>query len=207
MSALGAAALLAFATGPAHADTRQDARAFIMNLADTAMNTVAIKSIDDAERNRRFRTLFVNTFDLPEIGKMVLGRYWRIATPEQQQEFLRLFEEVQVLTWAKRFNDYSGETLEIVAVNPEGETNVAIDSLIHRSKQDPLQVAWLLRKTDGSFRVLDIKVEGASMALTYRSDYGAVIQASGGKIEGLLNALRKKVGQLGGDAATATAQR
>ncbi|MGE5548791.1 MAG: phospholipid-binding protein MlaC [Solirubrobacterales bacterium] len=195
-SVAAAALAVVVAGGSAHADNAQEARAFIQKLADTAMTTVAAKNIGDDERNQRFRTLFVDNFDLPEIGKLVLGRYWRVATPQQQQEFLALFEDIQVLTWAKRFKDYSGETLDILSVTPDGEVNVSVDSLIRRSRQEPIAVTWLVRRTGAGYRVLDIKVEGASMALTHRSEYTSVIQASGGQVDGLLAAMKKKIAQM-----------
>lgn len=200
ISAFAATAALVSLGVPAHADTTADARAFIQRLADTAMNTVAIKGLSDEERTRRFRTLFVDTFDLPEIGKLVMARYWRAATPEQQQEFLRLFEDIQVYTWTRRFKDYSGETLDILGVQPEGETDFLVDSRIKREKLDPIAVSWRVRKEGDTFKVLDIKVEGASMAFTHRSEYSSVIQGGGGQVEALLAALRKKVAQLQADA-------
>ena len=169
------------------------------------MNTVAVKGLSDDERARRFRTLFVDTFDLPEIGKLVLGRYWRVATPEQQQEFLRLFEDVQVYTWTRRFKEYSGETLDVLSVSPEGETDFVVESRIKREKLEPISVSWRVRKAGESFHVLDIKVEGASMAFTHRSEYSSVIQSGGGQVEALLAALRKKVAQLQAEGSTAQA--
>lgn len=200
ISVLASAAVLVSLGVPARADTNADARAFIQRLADTAMTTVAIKGLSDEERTRRFRTLFVDTFDLPEIGKLVLARYWRVATPEQQQEFLRLFEDVQVYTWTRRFKDYSGETLEILGVQGEGESDLLVESRIKREKLDPIAVSWRVRKEGDVFKVLDIKVEGASMAFTHRSEYSSVIQGGGGQVEALLAALRKKVAQLQADA-------
>lgn len=191
--------------GPARADEKADAQAFIQRLADTAMNTVAVKGLPEEERQRRFRTLFVDTFDLPEIGKLVLGRYWRIATPEQQQEFLALFEDIQVYTWARRFRDYAGETLEILSVSAEGETDFMVESRIRRERLEPINVVWRVRKARDGIRVLDIKVEGASMAFTHRSEYTSVIQGAGGKVEGLLMAMRKKVGQMQAEGAAARA--
>lgn len=192
---------------PARADANTEARAFIQKLADTAMNTVAVKGLSDDERTRRFRDLFVDAFDLPEIGKLVLGRYWRIATPAQQQEFLKLFEDIQVYTWTKRFKDYSGETLEITAAAPEGETDMLLDSRIKRQRLEPIHVNWRLRKQPNGFRILDIKVEGASMALTHRSEYSSVIQASGGQVEGLLALMRAKVVQLHAESSASSAIR
>lgn len=185
---------------PARADNAADARAFIQTLADNAMNTVAVKGLNDEERAKRFRTLFVDTFDLPEIGKLVLARHWKAATPEQQQEFLTLFEDVQVYTWTRRFKDYSGETLEILGVQAEGETDLQVESRMLRDKLEPIAVGWRVRKSGATFKVLDIKVEGASMALTHRSEYSSVIQANGGQVAGLIVALRKKVAQLQAEA-------
>ncbi|HLO79006.1 MAG TPA: ABC transporter substrate-binding protein [Magnetospirillum sp.] len=201
IAAFAAAASIASVGLPARADTIADARAFIQRLADTAMNTVAVKGLTDEERARRFRTLFVDTFDLPEIGRLVLARYWRVATAEQQQEFLRLFEDIQVYTWTRRFKEYSGETLEILGVQPEGETDLLVESRIKRARLEPIAVAWRVRKAGDTFRVLDIKVEGASMAFTHRSEYSSVIQGSGGQIEALLAAMRKKVAQLQAEVA------
>ena len=50
----------------------------------------------------RFRELFRQDFDVPGIARFVLGRYWRIATPAQQQEFLRLFTRYIVLAYSAR---------------------------------------------------------------------------------------------------------
>lgn len=196
ISAFAAFAALVSVGTPVRAEANAEARAFIQRLADTAMNTVAIKGLSDEERSRRFRTLFVDAFDLPEIGKLVMARYWRAATPEQQQEFLRLFEDIQVYTWTRRFKDYSGETLEILGVLPEGEADVLVESRIKREKLEPIAVAWRVRKEGDGYKVLDIKVEGASMAFTHRSEYSSVIQGNGGQVEALLAALRKKVAQL-----------
>lgn len=200
ISAFAAVAALVSLGVPARAEANAEARAFIQRLADTAMNTVAIKGLSDEERTRRFRTLFVDAFDLPEIGKLVMARYWRAATPEQQQEFLRLFEDIQVYTWTRRFKDYSGETLEILGVQSEGEADVLVESRIKREKLDPIAVAWRVRKEGDGYKVLDIKVEGASMAFTHRSEYSSVIQGGGGQVEALLAALRKKVAQLQAEA-------
>jgi phospholipid transport system substrate-binding protein len=192
----------------APADTKAQVPALKHRQADTPMKNVAGKGVSVEERARRFRTLFVDTFDLPEIGKLVLGRYWRAATPAQQQEFLQLFEEIQVYTWTKRFKDYSGETLDILGVQAEGETDTLVESKIKREKLEPVNVAWRVRKTGEGFKVLDIKVEGASMAFTHRSEYSSVIQANGGQVDGLLAAMRKKVAQMqaeGGVAAVPSA--
>src|SRR5580765_340956 len=70
----------------------QDARAFISRLGTEAIQVLG-PSVSPAQRLARFRELFRNDFDVPGIGRFVLGRYWRTATPQEQQEFLALFQE------------------------------------------------------------------------------------------------------------------
>jgi len=171
--------------------------AFIEKLADTAISTVADKSLAEQERDERFRKLFVSNFDLPSIGKFVLARYWKTATPEQQTEFLKLFEEQVVLTWAKRFKDYSGEKLQVAGNTKEDDHNWLVDSAIMREKGPPVPVQWRVHDTpDGSLRITDIVVEGVSMAITQRQDFTSTLQGIGGKIDALLSAMRTKVDQL-----------
>ena len=61
------------------------------------------------------------------MGRFVLSRYWRIATPEQQKEFLLLFEEINVLTWARRFQEYNGESLDTLGASKEDERNWTVE--------------------------------------------------------------------------------
>lgn len=180
---------------PLLAASAPDAGAFILGLAESAMNTVAIKDLSDAERSNRFRNLFVDTFDLPEISRFVLGRYWRSATEAQRTEFQKLFEDIQVYTWTRRFKEYNGETLELGAVKAEGEDFI-VDSQMKRAKLAPINVSWRVRRSGETFHILDIIVEGASMAITFRSDYSAVLSSQGGKMDGLLDVMRKKAEQI-----------
>src|ERR1700741_650519 len=68
-----------------------DAVAFMNQLWGRAVE-VLNKKTDLAVREARVRELFHEDFDLPGIARFVLGRYWRTASPEEQQEFIKLFE-------------------------------------------------------------------------------------------------------------------
>jgi phospholipid transport system substrate-binding protein len=174
-----------------------DPKDFVSHLAGKAMETMTAKGLADSERNQRFRSQFTSDVDLPEIGKFVLGRHWRVATSEQQQEFLKAFEEIVVLTWATRFKDYGGDLRHVVTnAVTDGERGVLVESKVERDHQTPINLQWKLKKGEPDFRVVDLVVEGASMAITYRNEYSAVIQANGGKIDGLLGAMRTKIAEM-----------
>jgi phospholipid transport system substrate-binding protein len=188
---------LASCLGAVRAQTAQDAEKFIQNLAQTAISTVAEKSLSQNERDDRFRRLFVSSFDLPQIARFVLARYWRQATPDQQRDFLKEFEDFNVLTWARRFQDYNGEKLDTRGATKEGDRGWLVDSQILRNQGPPIPVQWRLRQgDDGNLRIVDIIVEGVSMAITNRSDYNAALQSNGGNISALLSTMRAKIDQL-----------
>jgi phospholipid transport system substrate-binding protein len=186
---------------PAWPGARADAvdpKAFVTRLADSAMEAMVSKTLNDQQRISRFRSLFTTAVDLPAISHRVLARYWSRATPAQQTEFLKLFEDVVVLTWSVRFKDY-GEDLKHYVVNviDDGERGLTVESRVDRPHQPPIALQWRLRRDEANgFRVVDLVVEGVSMAITYRDEYAAVIRANNDQIEGLLVAMRTNVTKL-----------
>ncbi len=181
------------------ADTAADAnsaQSAIRALADKALVLVNDKAMSDKDRADKFRVLFQDSFDIPEVGKFVLGRHWKNATPDQQKEFLTDFTDFTVLTWSTRFKDYSGVSFELVGASAADDGFIIVDSLVKRSQGDPLHLGWRVHKVDGQWRITDILVEGVSMALTQRQDFAGAMQSSGGKLENLLATMRKKNDEL-----------
>jgi phospholipid transport system substrate-binding protein len=179
------------------AASEQDAQIFIRDLAQKAIDTVAAQNISDTERSDRFRRLFVSAFDIPEIGRFVLSRYWRAANSDQRKEFLKEFEDMQVLTWSKRFKDYHGERLEIVGASMQNDNTWLVDSEVVRPQSKPIPVQWRVRQSsNGGLKVVDIIPENVSMALTQRQDYASAMQSNGGSIDNLLVSMRDKNDQL-----------
>jgi phospholipid transport system substrate-binding protein len=198
-AALTIGALLASPAQAQTLHTADEAKTFIANLAQQAISSVAAKQISDKERNDRFRSLFVSAFDLPEISRFVLARYWRSASAEQQQDFIKLFEELQVLNWAQRFKDYKGEALQVTGSTGDGDQGFSVDTSMQRPSGQALPVTWKVHQgANGQLQVTDIIVEGVSMCITQRSDYNSLLQSNGGKFDALLAALRGKISQLGG---------
>ena len=57
----------------------------------------------------------------------------------------------------------------------------------------PIRLDWRLTATESGWRVLDIVVEGVSLLVTFRNEFAAVIERSGGRLAGLLDELRHRV--------------
>ena len=189
------AGVAAFALGaPAmRARAATDPAAFVQQLGNQAIETLTGGDVTAEERRERFRTLLDANFDVPAIGKTVLGRYWKVATPEEQQEYLGLFENFLVKNYAKRFAEYSGQTFDVRGTRSEPGDNLTVQTVVKAPDSgDPARLDWLLRPDGDGFKILDLKIEGISMAETHRSEFASVIQSKGGKVSGLLEALKSK---------------
>jgi phospholipid transport system substrate-binding protein len=168
-----------------------DPAAFINDLGNRALEVLA-KPVSARQREARFRELLHDDFDVPTIARFVLGRYWRLATPEQQQEFVSLFAEYVTFAYSNRLSQYMGETLKVTGSRPEPQGSIVTSFILHTNGTAPARVDWRLTWTDGTYKITDVIVEGISMAVTQRSEFASVIRRHGGQVEGLLALLRRK---------------
>lgn len=184
---------LVIAVGPAAASDASDAKAtaFMTELWTHAVELLN-KKTPAAERQARFRELFHRDFDLPGIARFVLGRYWRTASPEEQKEFLKLFEDYVVYVYTARLSDFQGEQFKINGARPDQDLVIVSTDVMSPGAPQPLKVDWRLVNDDGAYKISDVIVEGVSMLVTQRSEFASVIQRHGGQVQGLINVMREK---------------
>jgi phospholipid transport system substrate-binding protein len=172
-------------------DFTDGAEKFIVSLADDAISSLTSKSLTEKERQKQFRVLLNSYFDINGIGKWALGRYWRKTSKSERSEYLVLFENLIVSTYANRFSQYTKEKLTVKGSSSRGKFAL-VKSQINGGKEKPIRIEWRVTFPDGNYKIFDIVVEGVSMVRTQRSEFSSVIRRNGGKISVLLAALRKK---------------
>lgn len=167
---------------------------FIQDLGDNAIHIMADKTMADEQRAEKFRHILRDSFDLMTIGRFVIGRSWNAATPDQQKEYMTLFEDLVVRTYGSRMSLYTGEGFEVVTARPESEKDyIVVSHITHPDGSQPTVIDWRLRQRNGKLGVIDVVVEGVSLSVTQRQEYAAVIQRSGGQINGLLDLMRQQI--------------
>lgn len=191
---LMALAIACLTLRPAAAADAEAAERFISNLGDQTVMILQEPDLTLDEATAKFREIFASNFDIPTIGRFVLGRYWRSATAPQRQEFLELFQELIVETYARRFSEYSGQGFRVDGSRELSERDSMVSTVITNSQGASVAtIDWRVRQRDGRQRIIDVVVEQISMGVTQRSDFDAVIQRGGGNIDVLLDALRDQI--------------
>ncbi|MDB5478051.1 MAG: toluene tolerance protein [Alphaproteobacteria bacterium] len=177
------------------AGEEQQAGAFVDNVLSQAIGTIKQTRSGQLSQNNakvKFRQILNNAFDVPTIARFTLGRYWRVATPDQRAEHARLIKTAILDKYADRVLSYSGSGYKIDKSAAINERDYAVTALIDREQGAPVNFGWRLRKTGNSFKVIDLSVEGISMSVTHQSDFASIIERNGGRVESLLAALRNK---------------
>lgn len=201
MSAAAAVAM------PAQA-SESDPRNFLTALVREATTLLSDDGLDRTERAAAFRNLLRRDFDVAAVSRFVLGRYWRRASSPERAEFTQLFEDYIVAIYGRRLGGNLDNALKITGHRPDGPKGAIVHSEFGPNNDGSnvsnngvkngiiIKLEWRLRRRAEGWRVVDIMVEGVSMALAQRSEFATVIRGTGGKVAGLLAKLRKKTQML-----------
>lgn len=186
---------LALVCGQARAMQAADPAALINQLVTQAIDLIVAKGQTEDQRETKFRSLLQTGFDIPRISRFVLGRYWNVANDDQRKEFSQLFEEWIVRTYSARFSQYSGEKIQVIGTRSEGPTTtVVVSQFVSPTGAPPAKVEWVVRKnSDTDYSIVDVSVEGVSMALTQRDEIAAVADRNGSTVDGLNHAMQEKI--------------
>lgn len=197
---LAAAALLCALAMVRSAPGGDDPVAFVRDLGDRALAILRRQDLDQQAKLEAIEALLEEATDLNLIARLVMGRYWRQATPEQQRRYLELFRALLRRAIAERIRHYSGEAYEIAEVQPVDDQDVIVRTLVNRPNGgQPYVVDWRLRQRDGRLIVIDVVAEGVSLVLTQRSEVAEIVGQKG--IDGLLATMEERLQEWHQEAA------
>jgi phospholipid transport system substrate-binding protein len=200
LKALAVAAVALVLTSPgARAESSavaDDATAFIRGFADQGTALLADTDLEPEVRAQAFRRLFRDRFAIDAISRFVVGKHWRSASAAERSEFRDLFEHHIVTTYTRHMDDYAGVSLKLGPARVDtarlGKARRAtVSSLILRPRGAPVSVDWRLHRADGSWRIVDVVIEGVSLAIAQRAEFASVIRGNGVGLAGLLAKLRQ----------------
>lgn len=142
------------------------------------------------ERRKMLRELVRDGFDLALTSQFVLGKYWHSATEGQRAEFMDLFTEYLLNSYARHLASFRAESLSVVASHPVGDKDILVETSVE-GPDGPAAPVWRVRAVDGRYKIIDVTVDGMSLALTQRREFASVVNRVG--LEGLLKLLRDKL--------------
>ncbi len=188
------AIFIAWQAPQAAASQGDEAEIFIRDLGVNAIEMLDDIKRSDSDRELEFRRIVREGFALELIGRFVVGRHWRKMTRGQKAEYQELFAEWLIKSYASRLGGFQGQKIEILKSMEAGKRDVFVRTHVIRVNNSPINADWRVRKFKGGYKIIDIVVEGISMAAAQKSEFESVIRKVG--ITGLIDNLRSRLATL-----------
>jgi phospholipid transport system substrate-binding protein len=126
------------------------------------------------ERREQLKQILFSRFDFTEMAKRSLGANWRRRTPQEQEEFVRLFTDVLERAYAEIIESYSDE--KIVYLNERIDAEYAdVNSKIFTGKGQEYTINYKAHLVGNEWKVYDVVAENISLVNNYRSQFTRVI--------------------------------
>jgi phospholipid transport system substrate-binding protein len=191
LTASDISALGVFETAAGGPDTEHPAARHIVELGTEVISVLDDATVSKEGRITFFRQLLARDLDIPLIGRVVLGNHWRSATEQQRADYMDAFAVFVVQTYSQRLGGVKVSAIRILNTNTVGESDFVVRSRVDRSGANALRANWRLTNRSEDYRILDLSVEGVSMALMLRQEFASVIRARGG-LDALIAALKER---------------
>lgn len=119
-------------------------------------------------------------FDTETSARVVLGQFWRNATPDQRQRFIAAFTHSLIANYGESLIEFTADRLKIFPTRVEaGATTASVRTEVRRQNGDRVSVNYSLRMTAQGWKAWDVVIDGISYVKSYREDFGAQIEQQG----------------------------
>ena len=143
-----------------------------------------------ASRAPRLRQIMEARANMPLIAKFSAGRTWKEMSAAQQKRFTDAFSHYVAITYSRRFDEYAGDPqIDVSRTRDAGRRGVLVETPIRLPQGDPILVEWLVSDRGGSVQIVDLVIEGVSMAVTQREEIAAMVQRRQGNLDQLISDL------------------
>lgn len=130
-------------------------------------------------------------FDTTYAARMVLGKHWRTATPEQRQRFIDAFYQSLLENYGSALLEFTADKLVVLPFKSEpNATSAIVRTEVKTSSGTRVPVNYSVRKTDKGWKAWDVTIEGISYVRNFRTDFGSEIDQRG--LEAVIQRLEKE---------------
>ncbi len=169
---------------------RSEPLQMIEETVDEVLAVLGDSALSSEEKRSRLEELARARFDFQTMARLVLARNWKRFSKPQQEEFVEEFKNFLAHSYGDRIDRFNDEKIEVTGERQEPRGDVTVSARIVGGEYNDAVFDYRLRRRDGHWRVIDIKIEGISLVFNYRDQFKEVVSRSGP--EGLLKRLREK---------------
>lgn len=141
-------------------------------------------------------------FNFKHMTALAVGKDWRKASPQQQEQLVTEFKTLLVRTYSNALTGYKNQRIvyKPFKMNPD-DSDVLVRTEVQQPGNKPVQLDYSLEKLDSAWKVYDVSVAGISLVTNYREQFGQEVRNGG--IDGLIKVIAAKNNSLEGNLVKA----
>ena len=171
----------------AKASQLEVAENLIRSVSSNAIEILSSEENNEDEKFEAFRILLDENVNTNLIAKFVIKKYWKDLTSKQQKEFTNLFKIYIIKSYSLKLNSYSGEIISITGSKKLNEKYILVNSKVSKEGQNTgIEVDWRVKIEDEKMKIVDLVVEGISLAVAQRAEFTSIMENNNDDIEVLL---------------------
>lgn len=162
-------------------------------LVAESINELLVRLRDNSERIRKDQSIAYNIsdefiaphIDFPRIARLVIGKYWRSASDSQRQRLTTGIRELLIRSYVTAMTSYIDDLVadnNLIEFLPSryqpGDRKASVRANMALGGRQPALVDYQLYYRD-KWKIYDIRIEGISLAITYRTSFGEQIKRDG----------------------------
>ncbi len=190
-----ALALLLAVIGPPAAAELTPPQRVIAEVSDELLRVLredrGLLERDPGYVHRLVDEVFLPNLDFERACALVLGPFWRQATPAQRDGFADAFKTLLIQSYASALNRLSAWEIRYPPMPPStnGE-RVLVPTEILQPGRTPVSVDYRMARKGDRWVAYDVLVEGVSLLAAYRSQFTSLARAKG--LDGLIAELEAR---------------
>ena len=167
---------------------------FVQKTADKASEALN-KRLSKEEKMEKLKIIAKKTVDIQGIGNYSLGTYRKTISDQKKDEYFDIFEQYFLISFASRLAEYTDPKIRVDSQKKLNDKYTMVSStLLATSEKPEIKIDWrVVTKNPDNPLIIDVIIEGVSLAKVQREEFNSIIQSNDGNINALFSTLREFV--------------
>ena len=141
----------------------------------------------------RLKSIAKDTVDIRGLGFYTLGPVRKSLNADELDEYLILFEEYFLISFASRLAEYTNPEIDVYGKEVLNENYTMVNSLLKATDQRPeIKIDWRVYTKDAKNpQIRDLIIEGLSLARTQKEEFASILNSNDGDIKSLFKTLKE----------------
>ena len=167
---------------------------FVQETADEATEALN-KRLSKEEKMEKLKIIAKKSVDIKGIGNYSLGTHRKTISDQQKDEYFDVFEQYFLKSFASRLAEYTDPKIRVDSQKKLNDKYTMVSStLLATSEKPEIKIDWrVVTKNPDNPLIIDVIIEGVSLAKVQREEFNSIIQSNDGNINALFKTLREFV--------------